>query len=217
MEDSTQHVPNKYPKQPVLILVSVLLLALAALLGGTATAQSQATVKLSLSTTVIDQGETVDVALRVENVRNLYGAQLDLHFDPARLTVQDADPATEGIQVALRNFLRPDFVVVNEADNEAGTLRLAFTQVSPSAPVEGSGDLAVVTFAGVGSGSAALTLGQVILADMDGQEIQARLEGAEVRIEQGLAATPLLAGGAGIMGIALVSLVGWMWARRQAD
>jgi hypothetical protein len=85
--------------------------------------------------------------------QNLYAAQAKVHFDPARLAVQDADPATEGVQVALGSLLSPDLVFAKEADNETGTLRLSLSQVSPSPPVEGGGDLAAITFEGVGSGA----------------------------------------------------------------
>lgn len=215
MEDTIQHTHKQHKKQQALALALALLLTLTGLLGGAAAAQTQVTVQLLPSTTAIGRGETVDVALRVKDVRSLYGAQLDLYFDPALLIARDADPLTKGVQVTLGNFLSPDFVVFNDVDNETGTLRLAFTQVSPHPPVEGSGDLATVTFEGVGLGSATLTWGQVVLADMDGQEIIASLEGAEIQVEQRFSTLTLLASGAGILGIALASLVGWMWAARR--
>jgi hypothetical protein len=215
MRNQNQLTNNKSTKQSLLALALALLLALTGLVAGTVVAQPQATLKLVPSTSRIDQGEAVDVALRIEGVRNLYAAQAKVHFDPARLAVQDADPATKGVQIALRSLLSPDLVIVNEADNETGTLRLSLSQVSPSPPAEGSGDLAAITFEGVGSGATALTWSDVILADIDGQEIKAHLEGAEIQVERGLVGSALFAAGAGIVGLVLISLAGWRWATRR--
>ncbi len=217
MQNPIRRTTNKCHKQLGLTLTLALLLCLTGLLGSTVFAQPQTIVKLSPSTAAISQGERVDVALRVEGVQNLYGAQVDLYFDPTKLIVKDSDPATAGTQVALGNFLSPDFVVINSVDGQAGTLSLAFTQVSPSLPVEGSGDLATITFEGVGRGSAALKWGQVILADRDGQQIQARLEATEIQIDNEFPTLTLLAGGASILAILVVLIAGGTWiARRQS-
>jgi hypothetical protein len=205
---------DRHRNQRALALALTLVLTLSGLLASGAAGQSQATVKLVPSTAKIDRGQTVAVALRVEGVRNLYGAQADFHFDPSRLAVQDADPEAEGLQSTLGSFLSPDFVVVNEADNEAGTLRLAFTQIAPNPPVEGNGDLATVTFEGIGSGEATLTWEKVILADMDGQEIEARLEGTKIQVGKEFSIVGLLVGGVGVLGIVTALLVG---RKRVAD
>ena len=199
---------DPYRNQRALALALTLALALSGLLASGAAGQPQATVKLVPSTTKIDHGQTVAVVLRIEGVQNLYGAQADLHFDPSRLTVQDADPAAEGIQSALGSFLSPDFVVVNEADNIVGSLRLAFTQMAPNPPVEGNGDLATVTFEGIGSGEATLTWENVILADVDGQKINAHLEETTIQVGKELPIVGLLVGGAGTLGIVAALLVG---------
>lgn len=205
---------NRCTKQPSLAL-ALLLLALTGLVAGTAAAQPQAILKLVPSAPRIEQGEAVDVALRIEDVQNLYAAQAKVHFDPARLAVQDADPATEGVQVALGSLLSPDLVIANEADNETGTLRLAFTQMVPRPPAEGSGDLASVTFEGIGDGAVDLTWSDVILSNGDGQDIDAHLEGAEIQVKGELPGNMLFAGGVGVASIVLVLLAGWMWATRR--
>jgi hypothetical protein len=191
-----------------LTLALTLALTLSGLLASGAAGQPQATVKLVPSTAKIDHGQTVVVVLRVEGVQNLYGAQADLHFDPSRLNAQDADPEAEGIQSALGSFLSPDFVVVNEVDNKAGTLRLAFTQMAPNPPVGGNGDLATVTFEGISSGEATLTLEEVILADVDGQKINAHLEEATIQVGKEFPLIELLVGGAGTLGIVAALSIG---------
>ena len=199
---------NQYRNHRALALTLTLALVLSGLLAGGVAGQPQATLKLVPSTTKIDHGQTVAVVLRVEGVENLYGAQADLHFDPSRLIVQDADPAAEGIQSALGSFLSPDFVVFNEVDNKAGILRLAFTQMAPHPPVEGNGDLATVTFEGIGSGEATLTWENVILADVDGKKINAHLEQATIQVGKGFPTVELLVGGAGTLAIVAALLIG---------
>jgi hypothetical protein len=65
----------------------------------------------------------VSVEIYVENVVDLYGVQIEV----------------------LSGFLKPDFVVRKIADNTAGTIWYAATQVNPTLPVSGSGALARVT------------------------------------------------------------------------
>ena len=62
-------------------------------------------------------------------------------FDPAVLEVVDANPAQDGVQIVPGSFLKPDFVVRSLADNAAGTIWYASTQVSPTLPVSGTGVL----------------------------------------------------------------------------
>lgn len=199
MKNQNEHTLNRRRNQRVLSLA--LALVLSGLLVSLAAAQSQATMRLVPLMSKVEQGQTVAVILRVEDVQGLYGAQVDLHFDPTRLAVHDADPAAEGIQSTLGSFLSPDFVVLNEVDNEKGILRLAFTQMAPNPPAEGAGDLATVTFKGLGSGKATLKWEKVILANGDGQEIETRLEGATIQVGTEFPIVELLVGSGGILGI----------------
>jgi hypothetical protein len=106
---------------------------------------------------VVPVGGQVVVNLYVENVQNLYGADIRISFDPAILEVVDADPSVAGVQVQpLSSFLIPDFVVKKKACNAVdpadpdcqvgGVVWYAVTQLNPSMPVSGSGPLAAVTF-----------------------------------------------------------------------
>jgi hypothetical protein len=89
---------------------------------------------------------TVDVV--AANVTNMYGAEFHLKFDPQQVTVQDANPDQQGIQIQPGTLLSPDqgFVVANEVDEAAGTVGFALTLLNPAPPVTGSGPLARVTF-----------------------------------------------------------------------
>ena len=89
-------------------------------------------------------GETVTVDLYVENVIDLYGADVRPVFDTAIAQAEDADANPgNGVQLhPLSDLLSPDFVVKNEIDNSLGTVWYAVTQLNPSPEVSGSGPIA---------------------------------------------------------------------------
>lgn len=99
-------------------------------------------------------GESVSFTIYVEDVVDLYGADVQMSFDPAIAQVVDANPNKGGTQIEiLDEFLSPDFVVRDRADNVAGTIWYANTQVNPTQPVSGSGALARVTMESLKAGS----------------------------------------------------------------
>jgi hypothetical protein len=147
-----------------------------------AAAQSQAVVRIVPQTLKIRVGEVATVDLTVEQVSDLFGAQVHLTFDPAVLEVVDADASTEGIQVEPGTLPTPDFVVQNIADNQAGTIDYALTQLKPSEPRSGDGLLARVTFRGKKAASTQILLEQFMLADVEGKAIEALPQHAQVRV-----------------------------------
>jgi hypothetical protein len=73
-------------------------------------------------------------------------ASISSEFTTPVAFVLDAEPNIPSTQIEiLDEFLAPDFVVRKVADNSAGTIWYANTQVNPSPPVSGSGALARVT------------------------------------------------------------------------
>jgi len=116
-----------------------------------------------------DMGERVEVDIGVRDVTDLYSAWLQVSFDPSVLQVQDADPrpSAPGVQIEPGDFLDPvnQFVVVNGADNTAGTIEFAVTQVHPAEGRSGSGVLATVVFEAVGQGNSPVHLADVELLD----------------------------------------------------
>ena len=129
----------------------------------------------SPSPALIQACETVAVEVRVNDVFDLYGVDIKVAFDPAVLEVVDANPAKPGIQVQDGGFLSPDFVVSREADNAAGTLEYAMTQVGGS-PVSGSGVLFTIFFRAKATATdSALTFTLTDLVDLDGLLIWARV------------------------------------------
>jgi hypothetical protein len=98
-------------------------------------------VLLSPSDQQVAVGSTVTISVNVEDVSQLYGAEIHLAFDASKLEVIDLDPQREDIQVKPGSLLNPErgFVAVNQADNAKGTLDYAITLLSPASPVDGGG------------------------------------------------------------------------------
>jgi len=138
-----------------------------------ALADTATTVTVSPSPATINPGETVIVAMYVNNVTDLYGVDIRLSFDPAKLEVVDADPLHSGIQVTDGDFLTDTFAVYREADNTAGTIKYVATQVNPTPERSGSGVLFYVSLRGKSAGTTTLHFTQVDLATRQGQIIDA--------------------------------------------
>jgi general secretion pathway protein D len=111
---------------------------------------------------------TVNVAVQVTNVTDLYAYQFDVSFDPAVLSTA---AITEG------GFLPSGgstLFLPGALDNLSGTLTLTAGFLEGPVPgVSGSGTLATLLFTGVGLGTSPLTLSNVVLLDSAGRDIAA--------------------------------------------
>jgi hypothetical protein len=137
---------------------------------GSAAAQG-AQLWLDPATLDLAPGDVGTLALRVENVTHLAGAEVNLTFDPALLEVVDADASTEGAQIAHGDFLSPDFVVQNTTDPAIGTVDYAIACMPLDKAVSGSGVLARITFRALAEGETLVTIRSALLADMQRQPI----------------------------------------------
>ena len=126
----------------------------------------------------------LNVDLYIENVTDLYGAEMRLTFNPAAMQVVDADPGTSGVQILpLSGFLSQDFVVKKVADNNAGTIWYAATQLNPSPPVSGTGAVVRVIFQPVITGTFTLTFTYQKLATINGEQIPATTQNCTLIFE----------------------------------
>jgi hypothetical protein len=127
-----------------------------------------------------------NLEIYVENVVDLYGADVRLSFDPAFAQVADADPVASGVQIEiLRDFLKPDFVVRKSADNISGAIWYAATQVSPTLPVSGSGAVARVTFLPQTTGTFTMSFTYQELARRTGAQIPATAQDCVITFVKG--------------------------------
>ncbi|MBN1221292.1 MAG: LysM peptidoglycan-binding domain-containing protein [Anaerolineae bacterium] len=133
----------------------------------------------------LNVGDFGNVQIVIDNVTNLAGLELGLQFDPNIIQIQDTDPAKEGAQIQPGDFLSPDFVQTNLADNTTGNILYIVTQVSPTPPASGSGVLATLTFQAMVQGTSNLTLATVKLADDSAQPISATLQSGQVIVGDG--------------------------------
>ena len=124
---------------------------------------------------------TLDIVL--ENAQDVYGIDVRASFDPAVIEVVDADPAKDGVQMLPGTFLKPDFVVRNVADNEAGTLLYVDTQVNPTPPASGTGVLFSVRFRGKAAGKVSdLKVTSVEMANRQGVKLKVQPQDGTIRV-----------------------------------
>jgi hypothetical protein len=129
-------------------------------------------------------GDVGTLDIRVENVARLAGAEVHLAFDPVLLEVVDAEPSAEGTQIAHGDFLSPDFVAQNDADQRVGTVDYAIACLPADKEVSGSGVLARVTVRALAEGETLVPVNGVLLADSDGQPISVETESGVVVIRR---------------------------------
>ena len=160
-------------------------------------ADGEATVSVLPAEGTFVVGAEIEAEVWVEDVVDLYGGDIELSFDASRLEVLDANPSQPGIQIQpLYGFLVPGIIVRNEADNTAGTIRFAATQLYPSPAVSGSGALFAFTFRALDLGLADVGYVKVQLADGNAEPISSSTVGASYRVvESHLVFLPLVAAG----------------------
>ena len=169
--------------------VGALLLVVVLIVGQPAAAAPQATiVRCDPATVAGPLGTTIDIDIYVENVVDLYGADVRLGFDPTVLEVIDAEPDPEAevdpIQITpLDTFLSPDFVVRKGLGyaEDPDVIWYAVTQVNPSEAVSGSGPLARISFRALEAGSFTLPITYHKLARRDSLEIPSIAQGCSIR------------------------------------
>ncbi len=128
-------------------------------------------------------GEEISTTIRIEDVMGLYGAEINLSFVPEDLQVVDADGGTTGVQITPGDCPLPDFIVSNSANNVNGTIFYAVTELNPSQPIDGSCDVAHITFATLRVNDTTVSFGEVILSDSDGQSIPLDIEDWNISTE----------------------------------
>jgi hypothetical protein len=155
---------------------------------GAAPSPISARVTLRPATSTISAGEVSSLEVYVENAIHLQGAEVHLAFDPNTLEVVDADSTEDGTQIAVGTLLAADFVAVNQADNEAGTIDFAIVQIESEAATA-DGVLAIIQFRGKAAGTSAIAFRSlesapagVLLADTSARSLATTTEEASVTV-----------------------------------
>ena len=116
-----------------------------------------------------DDGRSLQIW--VEDVSGLYALDVEIRFDAGGAQVADANPDTEGVQIQPGQAPSPDFVAINEVDNQSGVIRYVATQLGDDPGFDGSGLIATASWqSNAGEGSRA-AFGSVILVSKDAEAI----------------------------------------------
>ena len=130
-------------------------------------------------------GEIIEVPVEIRNVEDLYAIDIEIEFDPTILQVEDADPDTDGIQVAIGTFLDAGLVLYNAVDNDNGMIHFVMTQVNPSEGKTGSGVVLVIYTRGLNVGTSELAVTFLEPASRTGDAIPVEPYSASIEVMEG--------------------------------
>jgi tetratricopeptide (TPR) repeat protein len=161
------------------------------------------------------------VNLALEDAKNLYGAEIQLVYNPARLRVQDDNPRLAGVQIKPGPLLAFDnrFVATNRANSETGSIDFVFTLLRPAGPIDRDGVLATVIFEIVEEGAYSVAINHAQLVSADSEPLPVTVDHLQVGNELNHTSAQLSAPRANrfwwVAPLLLVGLVilGWGFAR----
>lgn len=119
----------------ILICIFTLLLVFVLSLGlpTKAASQTDTIVYASPAGVPLNEGKTLEIAIRIENVTDLYAFDLEVRFAPDIFEVNE---------VQLGDFLDPGFMVVPNIED--GVIQFANSQIDPALPKSGDGVLITI-------------------------------------------------------------------------
>ena len=167
-----------------------------------ASAQVFAVPTLSVSTaqTPVAVGSNFDLSVLISGITNLYTYQFTVSYDPALL---QANGVTQGAFLATAGATFGDTGAIDDA---TGTISFIYNSlIGPNAGAAGSGSLALINFAALGQGMAALTFSDLLFLDADGNDIAVTVNAASVQIGDAPTGVPepasMLLLGAGLVAV----------------
>ncbi len=117
-------------------------------------------------------GTTLDLAVSITDIADLYVYQFTLSFDPALLQAMDG---TEGAFLATGGSTFFDGGMI---DNDLGTISFVFDSLLGDVPgVSGSGMLAHFNFNVIGAGASVLGLSDVLFLDSNLRDVALQVDG----------------------------------------
>jgi hypothetical protein len=121
-----------------------------------------------------DDGRSLQIW--VDDVSSLYALDVEIRFDAGGAQVADADPDTEGVQIQPGQAPSPDFVAINEVDNQSGVIRYVVTQMGDDPGFDGSGLIATASWQSNAGQSSRAAFGSVILVSKEAEAIDFTLK-----------------------------------------
>lgn len=166
------------------ILLTLAVMMVVALLPASGALANGTLVLVNPPSQSVNVNATTTVEIKVDTVTNLYGLDVRLTFDAAKLEAQDANTSLSGVQIEQGNFLNPlqGFMAQNVADNTTGQVQYAFVMLTPAPAVSGTGVLARITFKAKAAGNALVTLNSVALSNDQAMPIVATLVSGSITV-----------------------------------
>ncbi|MBC7235367.1 MAG: DNRLRE domain-containing protein [Chloroflexi bacterium] len=128
-------------------------------------------------------GEDLWLTIRINNVEDLYGADLRIRFNPAVIQVI---PFSASAAFEPGTMPRPEFTLKNEVNNSTGLAQYIVSQLA-SEPQTGSGTMARLHIIGVGEGATTLEFVNHQLANGEGMAIPNSAGLAYIQVDAALA------------------------------
>lgn len=145
----------------------------------------------------VGQGQVEALNIVLENAQDAYGIDVRAKFDPSVIEIADADPSKDGIQMIPGDFIKPDFLVRNTADNQKGTLQYVITQVNPTPPANGTGIVLSILVRGKALGKkSSFTIDFVDAADRHGAKLTVHAANGTIAVVTPKPPTPTPTGNA---------------------
>jgi LysM repeat protein len=175
------------------ILLTLVVMLVVALLPASGALAQGTIVLVNPPSQSVNVNATTTVEIKVDTVTNLYGVDVRLTFDAAKLEAQDADSSLAGVQIEKGSFLNPaqGFQAQNVADNTTGQVQYAFVLLTPAPAVSGTGVLAKITFKAKAEGNALITLNSVTLSNDQAMPITATLMSGSITVLPATGPTPV--------------------------
>ncbi len=128
-------------------------------------------------------GRQIDIVL--DGLKDLYGAEVHLTFDPSVVQVHDADPDLPGTQVRPGAAFSKvsSFVALNRVDNQRGTIDFAVTLLGDTRPLQGRIVLASFELLAIKEGTTEIGFAKVLLADPHARLLRVVSDGIALEVE----------------------------------
>jgi hypothetical protein len=164
-----------------LLLLSVILPSSLMVPAPTFAQSNAATVHPDPTKLEVGQGQVETLNIVIDNAQDVYGIDVRGKFDPNVIEIADADPSTDGVQMIPGDFIKPDFLVRNTADNKKGTFQYVITEVNPTPPAQGSGVVLSILIRGKALGKqSSFTIDFVQIADRHGKKLSVSSQNGSV-------------------------------------
>ncbi|HQV30034.1 MAG TPA: cohesin domain-containing protein [Thermoflexales bacterium] len=144
-----------------------------------------AVVRIEPAVLLVEPGGVVTGSIVISDIAMLYGADVRLAFDPALVSVVDADGAASGVQITPGPLLTsegPYQIFTNQVSNTVGTITYIVFQFTPSPPFTGTDVLAKIQFRGVMTGVSAVSFSYIELSTNNGFVLSHVAQGGQIRV-----------------------------------